>query len=109
MEHLSEYIYSLTAPRYLRTIFSIILTLIKEHAFLEADLAVFCRRLVESSHLKLSKSHHWCHVFTLIDHVVQLVNYKVCQHLLINTLYKMAEVRDRQTFYFSCPFETKVV
>ena len=92
MEHLAEYIYSLTSPRYISSIFKIILNLVTERAFHEPDLELFCRRLVESTQLTLKKPHHWYHVFELIYEVVQSVNYKVCQHLLINTLYKMAEI-----------------
>merc|ERR1712106_124818 len=92
MEHLADYVYSLRSPRYLRIIFAIIGTLVKERAFQESDLARLCRRLVESPHLKLRQPHHWCHVFTLLDQVVQIVHYKSCQHLLINILFKMAEV-----------------
>ena len=36
MEHLSEYIYSLTSPRYITSIFKIILNLVSERAFHEA-------------------------------------------------------------------------
>lgn len=92
MDHFAEYVYSLTSPRYIKIIFTIILNLVKEGAFMEADLETFCRRLLVSNELTLKKPHHWCHVFNLIDHVVQFVNYKVCQHLFINTLYKMHEV-----------------
>ena len=92
LKWLCEYVYSLTSPRYINLIFHIISTMINEKSFGENDLKYLCANFLEHQYLSIKKPHHWTAVFSLIHQVIEIVNYKTCQRLLICTLYKISDL-----------------
>ena len=56
------------------------------------DLKSLCCQFLEHSSLNIQRPHHWTEVFSLMTQVIEVVNYKTCQRLLICTLYKIHDL-----------------
>ena len=67
--------------------------MVKEGSLGETDLKHLCELfLLENNVLTIKKPHHWTAVFNFIYQVNEVVHYKICQRLLICTLYKIHDL-----------------
>ena len=87
---LCEYIYSLSSPRYVTLIFYILSMMVKNGSFRSSQnqysdlgLKELSEQLFESEELTIKRPHHWIAVFNLIGEIVEVVNYKAIQKILI--------------------------
>ena len=101
---LCEYIYSLSSPRYVTLVFYILTMMVKNGSFRStqnqySDLGLkeLSEQLFESEDLSIKKPHHWTAVFNLIGEIVEVVNYKAIQKILIIIVNKLPRIPANHT------------